>query len=271
VAKKIKLVLSGSGTLYPVHIGGILRLVEDNYEIIEVCGTSGGALVAAALASGYKANKELVKIVKQTIPSKHGLLDFSLISLLKDWGFIKGDKIEKMLSKYLVNSLGDAKIPIHIVTVNLDRRVHKIFSSKNDPGMSMSKAVRASMSIPGVFAPVIINGERHVDGGISANYFIDMFGEGEDVVGLRFHSSAGEYKKIENVKDYVSATIETMLESNMREHIEDAIFARTIILNSKYSGLNFRITDKDVDEMIKEGYTAVDKWLKLEVKKSNAG
>ena len=66
--KKVKLVLSGSGTRYPCFIGTIQRLLEEGYEIEEVCGTSGGAIIAAGFASWYDPEKpeEIVKVIQHT-------------------------------------------------------------------------------------------------------------------------------------------------------------------------------------------------------------
>lgn len=261
MSKVIKLVLSGSGALYPVHVGAIMCLAEHGYTFSEVCGTSGGALVAAALASGYKPNKELIQLIKKTLPGKNNLIKFSVMTLFKKWGLADSSGIEEVFSKHMPKTMAEVKIPLHIISVNIDRRVDVVFSSKDTPDMSLPRAIVASMSIPGIFAPIKIAGERHVDGGISANYFLNIFGTGEDVVGLRFHSSSGKFRLIKNIKDYILAIIETMLESNMKRHIKEAIFARTILLDSKYSGFNFKMTDKDVDAMIKEGYASAKKWL----------
>lgn len=263
--KKIKLVLSGSGCLYPVHVGAVLRLAEAGYVFEEVCGTSGGSIVAAALASGYPANNELVRMVKNTLPAKNGLIDLSIFSLTFHWGLIKGDKIEKTFHKYFVKKMSETRIPLHVVTTNLDKQEVKLFSTKETPDMSVSQAVRASMSIPGVFAPVKIDGDLHVDGGLMANYFLDLFGTGDDVIGLRFKSVSDEKKgtKVKNPIEYIERCIDSLIQGSTNEHIDDATFARTIILESKHNGLDFNMTDSDVDEMIEEGYKSADKWLKM--------
>lgn len=265
MTKKVKLVLSGSGCLYPVHVGAVLRLAEAGYEFEEVCGTSGGSIVAAALASGYPANSELIKMVKKTLPAKGGLIDLSIFTLVFNWGLIKGDKIEKTFDKYFVKKFSECKIPLHVVTTNLDKQEVRVFSNKTDPNMSISHAVRASMSIPGVFAPVKIDGELHVDGGLMANYFLDLFGNGTDVIGLRFKSVSDDKKgtKVKNPIEYIQRCIDSLIMGSTNEHIDDATFARTILLESKHNGMDFNMTDSDVDEMIEEGYRSADKWLKM--------
>lgn len=274
--KNIKLVLSGSGTLYPVHCGAIAKLHELDCNITEICGTSGGAIVAAAIASGYTKKEELQRLVKVTLPSKNNLIDFSLFSLLTKWGLIGGDKIEKTFNTFMMSSFGKTKIPLHIVTTNLNRKAVRVFSTHTDPNMNIAKAIRASMSIPGVFTPVMIDGEMYVDGGVTANYMLDIFGTGEDVIGLRFGPSSTmqanwlETKPtpINGVFGFMEANINSFIEACSREHMDDAVFAKTIMLNSRYNGLNFKCTDADVDAMFKEGYDAVSKWAECKQVKS---
>lgn len=269
MAKKIKVVLSGSGTRYPVHVGGLIRLVEEGYEVEEICGTSGGAIVAAGIASGYKIGPEMVGVIKELLPAKHNLIDYSLWALLFKWGLIKGDRISELFRKYAPNKFSETTIPLHVVTTNLERRTARIFSTKATPDMCVATAVRASMSIPGVFTPVEIDKELYVDGGLTGNFVLDIFGTGENVFGLRFGSAnkLSEYDKapvtpIKGVGDYIDANIDAMINATMREHVEDAMFARTITLKTKHGGLNFKMTESDVDEMIQEGYDSVDRWLK---------
>jgi len=262
MSKQIKLVLSGSGCLYPCHVGAIIRLAELGFEFKEIVGTSGGAIVGAALASGYKPNGELVEVVKKTLPAKNKLVDPSLWALITKWGFIKGDRIEQMLDKYLVKKFKDTKIPIHIVACNIDRRVMTVFSTAANPDMDLSLAVRASMSIPGVFVPVELDGEKYVDGGLAGNFMIDYFGADADVIGIRLMSVKGKPKPVKNAFDYTGAVIDTMIEANCAERVEDVSNNRIILVRSKHGGLDLSMTEADVLDMVSEGYEAASRWTR---------
>jgi predicted acylesterase/phospholipase RssA len=268
--KKIKLVLSGSGTRYPVHVGGIIRLQEEGYEIVEVCGTSGGAIIAAGIASGYNpSDPRCIELIKTILPSKSDIIDYSLKSLWCNWGLVEGNKLQARLKTIFKPTFKDAIIPLHIVTTNIDKQISRVFSTSRDPDLCIGTAVHASMAIPGIFAPVKINDNLHVDGGVISNYFLDIFGSGEDVIGLRFGSSGSSSGyapinpiQINNLKDYINATISSAVEAGNKEHIDEAVFARTITLKTKHPNLNFKIGDQEVDEMIDEGYKSVNQWLK---------
>ncbi len=259
--KKVKLVLSGSGTLYPAHVGAIVRLAEAGYIFEEVIGTSGGSIIGAALASGYKPNRELIEVIKKTIPSKNGLVDPSIWSLFYKWGFIKGEKIEAMFNRYFVKTFAEATIPLHVVTCNIDRGELKVFSTQKYPEFSVPVAVRASIAIPGVFVPAIIEGDRHIDGGLGGNFMIDYWKDDPDVIGIRFCSSSSKKSKIRNAFDYTKAAVNLMLESNTTERIEDVLNPRVINIKSRHDGMNLAMTEADVMSMIEEGYNAADKWV----------
>lgn len=284
--RKIKVVLSGSGTRYPCFIGALWRLLQENYEITEICGTSGGALVAAKFASIYdgvlsddEVVKELLLSTSKSLPGP--LLDlnywqtafsFNPVNLfrkdkkvfgLNTKGIFKGKKITRALAKELPGSFSETKIPVHIVTFNNNIGVHNIWSKKDN--VSLVKAVRASMSLPLIFDPVEINGDIHTDGGITANFPLDVFGTDTDVIGFRFGSSGPTRRDIRSKLDIAQANIDGAIEAAMKEDIEDAgLKSRICYLQTKHSGLNLYMSEKDIVEQMWEGYVSCDKWLKLE-------
>jgi len=263
--KKIKLVLSGSGTRYPVFAGAIKRLLLEGYEIEEACGTSGGAMIAGALGTKYDKNNALNTIIDLT-----DMMLNSMPGQLLDprWfpfgirGLFKGNKFLEEFEKRFVSSFEDTKIPINIVTYNVSKRVHKIWNNR-DKGVSLPLCVRASMSLPFIFDPVEIDGDLHIDGGIAANFPLDIFGSGENVIGLRFASNESpKERRVKTKLDLIDATIEGMMSATMNEHIEDAMYARVCPLYTKHAGLDLLMTRDDMNEQVREGYESVDKWIK---------
>jgi len=63
-------------------------------------------------------------------------------------------------------SFEDAKIPLHITAVRFPSGECQIFSI--DTKVKLAYAIAASMAIPGVFDPVLVGGEKYVDGGLAA-------------------------------------------------------------------------------------------------------
>ncbi len=153
--KKIGLALSGGGARGLAHIGVLKVLEEENIPIDMISGTSMGAVIAAI----YSAEPNAKKLKKEAIEGNYKkLLDYTLSTK----GIIKGKKIEEFLKKKLDHiKFGELKIPLYITAYDLENNQEIIFS-KGD----VAKAIRASISIPGIFQPVENNEKILVDGGI---------------------------------------------------------------------------------------------------------
>ncbi|MDI3310176.1 MAG: patatin-like phospholipase family protein [Thermoanaerobacterium sp.] len=154
---KVGLILGGGAARGYAHIGVLKKLEEENIPIDFIIGTSIGALIGAIYASG----NDLEKIIKD-------VRDINFLKLIKmldlnipQKGFIKGDKIEKFLSSYMKNDFNELKIPLYVIATDIKRGREIIFS--NGP---VTKAVRASISIPVVFEPVEFQNTKLVDGSI---------------------------------------------------------------------------------------------------------
>ena len=155
--KKVHLVLGSGGARGIAHIAVIEELQKAGYEIIEVIGCSMGAVVGGIYAAGHLPEYKnwLLGLSKRDV---FDLLDFTFAKQ----GFVKG---EKLFAKH-VEVTGEEKIedfPIPFTAVATDMRQHReVHFKKGD----LYKALRASVSIPGFFIPVVQNGQVLVDGGV---------------------------------------------------------------------------------------------------------
>lgn len=140
-----------------IHIWVLKYLEEENYSIEEVSGTSMGAIIAAGIALGMSA-QEIYDFTKKNF-SYWKLIDFS---------FGKGifsEKIFKMLKEvYGRSKVSHTKIPLKIVATRLEDMQKVVFTNE-----SIVDAVRASMSIPGIFTPHTIEWNHYIDGMLSEN------------------------------------------------------------------------------------------------------
>lgn len=255
--KKVNLAFSGSGQLYPAFVGALMCLKDRGYSISEISATSGGAIIAASLASGFEPGAELISLIKSTLPIKNRLFDFSLSSLIKRWGLIKGDRIEEKFRKHFCPTLGDCRIPLHITASNISARKVRIFSSTRDPGFSTAQAVRASISLPFVFAPVMVDGQIYVDGGWMMNLPCEVFDNDLPVLAFRFsNKSVGS---IENIVRYAAALLDSVIDGDPEKIHRESI--HVIDIHTRYTGFSFNVNDRDVDEMTREGYISTSQWL----------
>ncbi len=139
------------------HIGVLNALAEAGVPIGMVAGTSIGALVGAALASGKTDSLE--RVVRELDWKKAvALLDVGLPRS----GLFDGRKVTDSIREH-VESGEIQRLPLPFCAVSTDllsgREVH-IRSG------DVIEAVRASISIPGVFTPVRRDGMLLVDGGL---------------------------------------------------------------------------------------------------------
>ncbi|VVB79590.1 Patatin-like phospholipase [uncultured archaeon] len=153
--KKVGLALGGGGARGIAHIGVLKALEKHKIPIDFISGTSIGALIGAM----YSAQPNAKKLEKEILETKwQDLFDYKIPSD----GLIKGMKIEKFLEEKLDKlKFNQLKIPLFVTSYDLEKKQEVIFQ-KGD----VAAAIRASISIPGIFVPAENSGRLLVDGGI---------------------------------------------------------------------------------------------------------
>ncbi len=158
--KNVTLVLSGGGARGIAHIGVIEEFERRGYTINSIAGTSMGALVGGIYAMGkLREFKEwLYTLDKREIIR---LLDFAF----SFQGLIKGDRILNILKKFVSDAkIEDLEIEYTATAYDLVHEREVVLSTGN-----LHDAIRASISIPTVFTPVMAGKSILVDGGVVNN------------------------------------------------------------------------------------------------------
>jgi NTE family protein len=138
------------------HIGVIRALEKAGIRPDIVCGTSIGALVGAAYAAGELDRLESW-VLGLGIGDVVGFLDVSLGS-----GVLKGDRLMEFFRRHLADRpIEELRVPFAAVATSL-RSGAEVWLRRG----STLDAVRASISLPGLFAPVRSEGSLLVDGGL---------------------------------------------------------------------------------------------------------
>lgn len=199
---KVGLALSGGGIKGAAHIGVLKVLAENNIPVDMIAGTSAGAVIAALYACGYRALEmevmaesvnfgELIDL-KVTVGDlfKQGL-KWLFGSKSRFWsvlptGLVKGDKAENYLGKLVQrHTVRDTQIPVAITAVDIlsgdtvffvtpRENNRAIMNAKYFTNTPLTEAVRASISIPGVFSPKKYRGLVLVDGAVKNNLPTDI-------------------------------------------------------------------------------------------------
>ena len=151
------LALGGGGARGYAHIGVIQVLEERGVEIVAVAGSSMGALVGGLHAAGKLGGyTEWVSGLTQFDVLR--LLDVSLTAP----GMIRAEKVFARMHELLDGVLIE-DLPVPFTAVATDLLARKAVWFQRGP---VEAAVRASIAMPGVFTPVMLNGRLLVDGGI---------------------------------------------------------------------------------------------------------
>lgn len=192
--KKIGLVLSGGGAKGFAHIGVLKVLEESGIKIDYIGGTSMGAVVGGLYASGYNADQldsifkgtnfdellqDFVPRNNKTFYEKHNnelyafSLPFNNYKISFPNGISKGLYNYNLLSKLTYNvrhirDFNNLKIPFVCVATNVETGQEKILNSG-----SLPQALIASGAFPSIFAPVEIDGNLYIDGGVANNYPVE--------------------------------------------------------------------------------------------------
>ncbi|MCE2733043.1 MAG: patatin-like phospholipase family protein [Chryseotalea sp.] len=155
--KKVRLALGSGGARGMAHIGVIEALHEHGFEIVEVSGSSMGAIVGGLYCAGHlDAYTKWLKSLSRLDVFK--LLDFTFSSQ----GFVKGEKVFKAIEQLIGDhQIENFKIPFTAVATDLIHRKEIHYKQG-----SLFKALRASVAIPTIFTPVDDQGTQLVDGGV---------------------------------------------------------------------------------------------------------
>jgi predicted acylesterase/phospholipase RssA len=145
-----------------IHIWVLKYLEERNIEIKEISGTSMWAIIGSLYAV-WKTLDEIIQIASDINYLK--LIDFDF-----KHGFLKWDKVQKLLDSIFWDiKIEELEIKLHIVATCIETWDREVFTS-----WRVSDAVRASLSLPGIFKPKQIGDNSYIDGWITTNLPIDV-------------------------------------------------------------------------------------------------
>ncbi len=205
---KFGLALGSGSARGMAHIGVIQVLEAYHIPIDMIAGTSIGSVVGSVYATGASVEqmKEAALSMKQRGP-------FAIFDpTLPRSGLISGNRAEEILNKIALKdkTFDDLKIPFTAVATDIETGAKVILNQG-----SVIKAVRASISIPGIFTPVKYQDYYLVDGGVVDPVPVDVVQKmGADIIiavslakinpyttVLMIDKETGHLKEVENLED----------------------------------------------------------------------
>ncbi len=274
VAKKrptVGLVLSGGGARGFAHIG-VLKVLETNHVPVDyIAGTSMGGLIGAMYAMGktpaemetlvaalewgpllrpqtaadelsFRRKQDRLNIPAPLILTGKGT-KLKLPNALNS-GHAIGLLLDRLTLRYAPATNFD-DLPIPFQTVGTDMLEGEAVTLKSG---SLSRSLRATMSIPGIFAPVEVDGKFLSDGGLVNNIPTDVVkAMGADIViVINIESQVGGREMLETLPGVLSQTINISTLDNSRRSLRQADFIIAPDLGN-YTSTDFSSSKEIID------------------------
>ena len=291
--KKVAVVLSGGGAKGVAHVQALQVIEEAGIPIDMVVGTSMGAIIGGLYSIGYTP-AQLDNMVRQqnwtfllTDRIKRSAMSLSerekaakyIISLpfvknqkdMMSGGIIKGQNISNLFSDLTVgyhDSIDFNKLPIPFACVseNVVNGEQVVFHDGE-----LATAMRASMAIPGVFAPVRINDMVLIDGGMVNNFPTDIAkAMGADIIiGIDVQNTLRPASKLNSAPDILKQIIDISCQTNQKENIKlTDVYIKVNV--DGYSSASFTTTA--IDSLMARGKeAALSQWDTLLALKKKIG
>ena len=241
---RIGLVLGGGGARGGAHVGVLAVLEELRIPIDCIVGTSMGALVGATYAAsapvariereilsvdwgatlgseGHRALTPLQRKLAGITYTNNIEFNISRSGLIGTGSLMSTQNVEGLFRKLVgdvrfVDSFDDLVIPFRAVATDLATSQMVVIGSGD-----LTRAMRASMAVPGVFAPVIIGDQVLADGGIMRNLPVDIARDlcADVVVAVSLEAPPPQAEQLRGVLALAGRTIDAMITANERQQL----------------------------------------------------
>ena len=275
---KIGLVLEGGGALGLAHIGVMQWLYQHHVPVDLVAGTSMGGLVGGIYSTGRTPDE-----IQQLIQDVHwdqalsGQIPFRDLSYRRKEdevefptriefglrhgvqlpeGFNAGQQVSFILAHVTlaysgIKNFDDLPTPFACVATDLSTSQQKVFHDG-----SLSLALRATMSLPGIFTPVHSGTHLYADGGLLNNLPVDVAQDmgAQLTIAVYLQTATFNAKQPLNTFSVLGQSLSVMIAANELKSMQAADVLVTVPLD-KYDALDY---DKSA-EIVKAGYEAAEK------------
>lgn len=238
---KVGIALGGGGAKGLAHIPMLEVIDEFGLEVHQICGTSIGAVIGVLYASGYTA-LEIREIVNHmsflegesllyAIKQKQVLRWFEYINV--DWSGKALLKADAFLSDLMIDVKGkrfeELKIPLKVVAADFWKRSQVVLDSGE-----IKKAIHASMALPGIFVPPVINGQVLIDGGTVNPVPFDLLDDCDVKIAINVMGNRTESAQLipsfgEAVFNSLQILQATILKQKLKDSPPDILVAPNIV------------------------------------------
>lgn len=254
----IGLALGSGGAKGLAHIGVLKSLEKHGIPVGVIAGSSIGSFFGAHYAR-HQNSKKLEEMISTF--SRKSLVE--LLDLTVRGGIVKGLKTEKFLESTLeAKTFGDLKLSFAAVATDFNTAEAVVFMAGD-----LIKAIRASISVPAFYQPIVFEDKLLADGGLSDPVPVDVVKSlGAD---LTIAVNLDELYT-ENILTAIPALSKTpkhalnILQHNLALHCAntaDIVISPKNSFNIGFLGWNYIIDNKKAQEIIATGEKATDEMI----------
>ncbi|MDE2433523.1 MAG: patatin-like phospholipase family protein [Burkholderiales bacterium] len=255
VRPKIGLVLSGGGARGLAHVGVLKVLERERIPVDVIAGTSMGAIVGGLYAAGLSAEQIEAEVLKlnwndvfatrvdrRELSQRRKEQDFDVSPLIEigvgsdglkaPLGSVSSRGLEShlrrlTLSARQVKDFDQLPTPFRAVATDMETGQALILKEGD-----LATALRSSMSVPGVFAPVEVNGHILGDGGLVDNTPVDVARAmgAQRLIVVNLGTPLGKRDTLQTLTGVTSQMINILTEQNVQQslrtlHPDDVLIA----------------------------------------------
>lgn len=311
------LVFEGGGVRGLAYIGALGVFAERGIldRVCRVAGTSSGSIVATLLAVGYTP-AEMVDVLKRTdfssFRDSSWFFPLNVLRLIRHYGWYRGKKLEQWIENLValktnkqnftfadLEAAAEAGIggfrSLYIAGTRLRTQRSMFFSAESTPDLPLGKAARISAGMPLLFQASRLDGDLLIDGGLYANYPLDLFDHARflpesdpeteppgsqtdrkgaivnrQTLGLRVDTreqieqivSGKTPRRVSSFREFLSTLIEGYVERINRAHLGADDWSRTVFIDGEgVAAFDFDLDSTAIDRLVEMGKSGAHAYL----------
>ena len=202
MSRSFALALGGGGARGLAHIAVLEALDEIGQKPAAIAGTSIGALIGAAYAAGMSGRQirrfvialahDRAAVFRRLVATRAGVFGNLINIAFGTATLVDAEKFcEQFLPERVPDDFDALAIPLAVVATDLHRRQQAVFSSG-----ALRPALAASIALPPVMRPVVVDGRVLIDGGATNPLpFDQLFGRADVVVAVDISGAPREKRR----------------------------------------------------------------------------
>lgn len=238
----VALALGGGAARGIAHIGVLKVLTEEGIAVRAIAGTSVGGVVGAALAVG----RDWRWMLEEARRLRWSQLVQPVVPRM---GMLATERLERYLERTLgATRFEDLSMPFAVVAVDVSAGEEVVL--RTGP---LAPAIRASCSVPGIFAPVTLGGRMLVDGGLLNDVPADVARTLADgpVLAVKLNGGSREPSRPRSILDVITASFAIVA----LHGIQRGLAAADVVVSPALGHASYRDLRK-VDELAAAGERA---------------